>query len=128
MTPQRLAGKVALITGGGSGVGAASARRMAAEGAAVALLGRTEDRLRAVAHGIEQSGGQSLPLRCDVAAAAQVDAAVAATVARFGRLDVVVANAAVQLHGQDRPIHELDEAVWDRTHDVNLRGAFLTCR
>ena len=125
---QRLADRVVLITGGGSGVGAASARRMAAEGAAVALLGRTEDRLRAVADQIGRAGGRALPLRCDVAVADQVEHAVAATVQRFGRLDVLVANAAVQLHGQDRPIHELDEASWDRTHDVNLRGAFLTCR
>jgi NAD(P)-dependent dehydrogenase (short-subunit alcohol dehydrogenase family) len=125
---RRLAGKVVLITGGGSGVGAASARRMAAEGAAVAVLGRTEDHLRAVAGEVERGGGQALAVRCDVSRSQDVDAAVAATVERFGRLDVIVANAAIQLHGQDRPIHELDEASWDRTHDVNLRGAFLTCR
>src|SRR5690242_17987568 len=129
MTTQgRLANMVALITGGAGGIGAASARRMAAEGAAVALLDVSEDSLRAVAAEIEQSGGQALALSCDGSVAEQVDAAVAATVTRFGRLDVVVANAAIQLHGQDLPIHEADEAAWDRTHDVNLRGAFLTCR
>jgi NAD(P)-dependent dehydrogenase (short-subunit alcohol dehydrogenase family) len=128
MTPHRLTGRVALVTGGAGGIGAASARRLAAEGAAVALLDVSEDRLHAIAGEIEQSGGQALSLPCDVAIAAQVDAATTTTVERFGRLDVVVANAAIQLHGQDLPIHEAGEAAWDRTHDVNLRGAFLTCR
>src|SRR5205814_5165341 len=50
------------------------------------------------------------------------------TVEAFGRLDVLVANAAVQLHDRDRPVHELSEQAWDDTHDVNLRGVFLTCR
>ncbi|MER3405843.1 MAG: hypothetical protein C4289_12390, partial [Chloroflexota bacterium] len=67
-------------------------------------------------------------LSCDVSVATQVEQAVATAVERFGRLDIVVANAAIQLHGQDRPLHELDEAVWDRTQEVNLRGAFFTCR
>jgi NAD(P)-dependent dehydrogenase (short-subunit alcohol dehydrogenase family) len=84
--------------------------------------------LQAVADGIGAAGGTALAQRCDVAVPEQVEAAVQATVERFGRLDVVVANAAVQLHGMDRPIHELDEAAWDQTNDVNLRGAFLTCR
>ena len=124
----RLDGKVALITGGGSGVGAASARRMAREGAAVAVLGRTEATLRSVADEIERDGGKALALRCDVSVEEQVDGAVAGTVERFGRLDVVVANAAIQLHGKDRPIHEAETQFWDQTQDVNVRGAFFTCR
>jgi NAD(P)-dependent dehydrogenase (short-subunit alcohol dehydrogenase family) len=124
----RLNGKVALITGAGSGIGAATARRMAAEGAAVALLGRTPDILQAVAEEITRGGGRALALPCDVSVPDQVEQAVTATVEQWERLDVVVANAAIQLHGQDRPIHELDEAVWDRTQAVNLRGVFLTCR
>ena len=131
----RLDGKVVFITGGGSGVGAATARRMAAEGAKVAIAGRTEETLRAVTAGIDAAGsqagraGQTLALRCDVAVREDVDRAVAQTVERFGRLDVVVANAAVQLHGKDKPIHELeDDAVWDTTQDINVRGAFFTCR
>lgn len=124
----RLEGKVAVITGAGSGVGAATARRMAADGAAVALLGRTPDRLEAVAAEIRRTGGRAVALSCDVSVATQVEQAVATAVERFGRLDIVVANAAIQLHGQDRPLHELDEAVWDRTQEVNLRGAFFTCR
>ncbi|HEX2034382.1 MAG TPA: SDR family NAD(P)-dependent oxidoreductase [Chloroflexota bacterium] len=124
----RLHGKVALITGGGSGVGAASAHRLAAEGAAVAVLGRTESTLAAVADEVQRSGGQALAVPCDVGIPEQVAAAVEATLRAFGRLDVIVANAAIQLHGHDRPIHELTTEIWDRTHQVNLRGAFLTCR
>jgi NAD(P)-dependent dehydrogenase (short-subunit alcohol dehydrogenase family) len=124
----RLDGKVALITGGGSGVGAASARRLAGEGAGVAVLGRTPGTLEAVAAEITRSGARALAVPCDVADAAQVGTAVERTLDVFGRLDVVVVNAAVQLHGQDRPIHELPDDAWDRTLDVNLRGAFFTCR
>ncbi|CAA9229893.1 MAG: 3-oxoacyl-[acyl-carrier protein] reductase [uncultured Chloroflexi bacterium] len=125
----RLDGKVVFITGGGSGVGAASARRMAAEGARVAICGRTEERLQEVASEIERAGGQALALRCDVAVREDVDRAVAQAVERFGRLDVLVANAAVQLHGKDKPVHELeDDAIWDQTQDINVRGAFYTCR
>jgi len=124
----RLDGKVALITGGGSGVGAASARRMAQEGASIAILGRTEDKLRAVVDEIERAGGTALALRCDVSVEEDVERATAAAVERFGRLDVVVANAAIQLHGKDRPIHEAETRFWDQTQDVNVRGAFFTCR
>ena len=124
----RLDSKVALITGGGSGVGAASARRMAKEGASVALLGRTESTLRAVAEEIERGGGKALAVRCDVSVEEQVDAALARTLERFGRLDTIVANAAIQLHGKDRPIHEAETQYWDQTQDVNVRGAYLTCR
>jgi NAD(P)-dependent dehydrogenase (short-subunit alcohol dehydrogenase family) len=81
-----LAGKVAFITGGGTGVGAASARRLAAEGAKVTVVGRTEHTLKAVVQDIERAGGAALWKRCDVARRDQVDAAVAATVDRYGRL------------------------------------------
>jgi NAD(P)-dependent dehydrogenase (short-subunit alcohol dehydrogenase family) len=125
---RRLASKVAVITGGGSGIGAASARRMAAEGASVVVLGRTKATLDEVASQIERAGGKALALRCDVAVPTEVEQAFAATVERFGRIDVVVANAAVQLHNADRPIHELPEEIWDQTNDINLRGAYLTLR
>jgi NAD(P)-dependent dehydrogenase (short-subunit alcohol dehydrogenase family) len=124
----RLAGKVALVTGGGSGVGAASARRMAAEGAAVVLVGRTEATLRDVASQIETAGGRVLAVPGDIGNPADLDAAVSRTVDEFGSLDILVANAAIQLHGKDRPVHELELEDWDQTQAVNLRGAFLTCR
>ena len=124
----RLDGKVALITGAGSGIGAATARRMAAEGAAVALIGRTAATIEAVAGQIAAAGGRALALPADVAEPEQIEAATARALAEFGQLDIVVANAAIQLHGFDQPLHDLPEAAWDATHDVNLRGAYLTCR
>jgi meso-butanediol dehydrogenase/(S,S)-butanediol dehydrogenase/diacetyl reductase len=124
----RFTGKIALITGGGSVIGAATARRLAAGGASVALLGRTEATLQAVADEVVQAGGRALPVVCDVSSAEQVDAALAATVDAFGRLDIVVANAAVQLHGRDRPIDEMAVEDWDTTQAINDGGIFLTCR
>jgi NAD(P)-dependent dehydrogenase (short-subunit alcohol dehydrogenase family) len=124
----RLAGKVAFITGAGGGVGSATARRMAREGAQVALAGRGAPSLRAVAQEIEAAGGVALPVVCDVSSSAQVDRAVRATVERFGRVDIVVANAAIQLHDTDRPLPDLDDDTWEHTQATNLRGTFLTCR
>lgn len=125
---ERFAGRVALITGGGSGIGAATARLLAGEGAAVAVLGRTARTLDAVAGAIREAGGRALALPGDVAREADVEQAVERTVAEFGRLDVLVANAAIQLHQRDRPLHEQDLAAWEETQAVNLRGAFLSCR
>jgi meso-butanediol dehydrogenase/(S,S)-butanediol dehydrogenase/diacetyl reductase len=116
-------GLVCLITGGGSGIGAATARYLAARGANVAVMGRTARSVEAVA---DEIGG--LAVVGDVSKPADVERAVRATVERFGRLDAAIANAAIQLHQRDRPLHELTEEAWDETHAVNLRGAFLTCR
>jgi NAD(P)-dependent dehydrogenase (short-subunit alcohol dehydrogenase family) len=124
----RLDGKVALITGAGSGIGAATARRMAAEGAAVALVGRTATTIEAVAGQIAAAGGRARALPADVSQPEQIASATERALAELGGLDIVVANAAVQLHGFDQPLHDLPEAAWDATHDVNLRGAYLTCR
>lgn len=128
MGQERFAGKVALITGGGSGIGAATARLMADEGAAVAVLGRTAATVEATALAIREAGGKGLAIAGDVSLEADVERAVARTVAEFGRLDVLVANAAVQLHQRDRPIHEQELSAWEETQAINLRGAFLVCR
>jgi len=124
----RLEGKVALITGAGSGIGAATARMMAAEGASVAVTGIPAEGVRGVAAELERAGYQALAIPTDVSDARQVEAAVDQTVRRFGRLDIAVANAGIQLHTQDVNLHELPEEVWDRTHNVNYRGAYLTCK
>ncbi len=123
-----LDGKVALITGAGSGIGAATARLIAARGAAVALVDVAYEAARSVALQIERSGSRARAVACDVSKADQVEAAVASTVDAFGGLDIVVANAGIQLHREDVHLHELPDAVWDRTHDVNYRGVFLTCK
>jgi NAD(P)-dependent dehydrogenase (short-subunit alcohol dehydrogenase family) len=124
----KLAGKVALITGAGSGIGAATARRMAQEGASVALAGIPAEPLQAVAAELAGLGYPAVALPADVADARQVEAAVAQTVGRFGRLDLLVANAGIQLHTHDLNLHELPEEVWDKTHNVNYRGVFLTAK
>ena len=123
-----LTGQVALITGAGSGVGAATARRMAKAGAAVALVGRTRSSLERVADEIARDGGRALAIVADVSVGSQIDLAVAQTVEAFDTLDTVVSNAAIQLHDRDVPIHELSEEIWEQTQATNLKGAFLTCR
>lgn len=124
----RFADTVALITGAGSECGAATARLMASEGAAVALMGRTARTVELVAKEISGAGGRSLAIVGDVSRAADVEDALRRTVETFGRLTVLVANAAIQLHKRDRPVHEQELEAWEETQAVNLRGAFLTCR
>ncbi|MBI4536686.1 MAG: SDR family oxidoreductase [candidate division NC10 bacterium] len=125
---ERLKGKTALITGAGSGIGRATACLFGAEGAAVALMGRTGRTVEETARLVEAGGGKALALQGDVSQEADAEQAVAATVAAFGQLDILVSNAAVQLHRSDRPIHEQTLEAWEETQAVNLRGGFLMCR
>lgn len=112
----RLDGKVALITGAASGIGAASARLLADAGAAVAGLD------------VEECATE-LALRGDVSSAADMELAVASVEARFGRLDVLISNAGVFLAGRgDGPAPTLAEDVWQRTLDVNLKSVYLGAR
>jgi NAD(P)-dependent dehydrogenase (short-subunit alcohol dehydrogenase family) len=124
----RLADKVVVVTGGGKGIGQATALHCAAEGARVAVLDRDEPAAGAVVATITERGGQALAVGGDISQPEQVTAAFATVERTWGRIDGLVANAAIQLHGQDAPVHLLDEAIWDRTHDVNLRGVFLCLR
>jgi len=124
----KLEGRVALITGAGSGIGAATARLMAAEGAAIAVTGLPDDGVIAVAGEIVQSGGRAIAIPTDVSSESQVESAVTQTVSEFGRLDIVVPNAGIQMHKEDRDLHELPEEVWDRTHDVNYKGQYFACK
>ncbi len=121
----QLNGKVALITGAGSGIGAATARRMVAEGARVAVTGIPADGVEAVA---AELGDAAIAIPTDVSDGDQVQAAVKKTVDQWGRLDVLVPNAGIQLHDRDRNLHQMDDDIWDRTHDVNYRGVYLTCK
>jgi NADP-dependent 3-hydroxy acid dehydrogenase YdfG len=110
---------VALITGSSSGIGAATARRLAAEGAAVALVARRRDRLADLAKTISGEGGTALILEADVTSEQQAVEAVERTVAELGRLDTVVNNAGIMLLGPalDTPIAE-----WEQMLAVNVQG------
>jgi NAD(P)-dependent dehydrogenase (short-subunit alcohol dehydrogenase family) len=116
----RLEGKVAIVSGGGSGIGAATARRFAAEGADVVITGRRPEPLEAVAAGI---GGVAVP--GDGAEADVAPRVVAAALERFGGLDVVVANAGVGFGGT---AGEVDDRTWQRTLDVNVTAALRLVR
>ena len=119
-----LQGKVALVTGAGSGIGKAAALRFAREGAMVGVLSHTDDEIREVAKEIEQAGGKAIPLVADVGDEGQMKKAVADLVQTYGRLDIVFANAGI--NGVWAPIDELQPAEWDRTINTNLRGTYLT--
>ena len=122
----RFEGRVALITGGGTGIGRAVAARLAQEGAAVAVTGRRADRLRETVETVEAAGGRALAVAGDVGVEEDVLRMVAETVEAFGRLDTVVANAAT-IH-RNHLVHEVPLEHWDELQRTNLRGVFLTCR
>ncbi|MBL0405141.1 SDR family oxidoreductase [Microvirga aerilata] len=119
-----LQGKVALVTGAGSGIGKAAAMRFAREGASVGVLSHTEDEIRKVAEEIERAGGRAVPLVADVGDDGQMKKAVADLVQAYGGLDIVFANAGI--NGVWAPIDELQPDEWDRTIKTNLRGTYLT--
>jgi len=124
----RLDGKVALITGAGSGIGAASARYMAELGASITLAGIPAQGVEEVAAELAGRGAQTLAIPVDVTSDYQIKAAVARTIDVFGKLDVVVANAGIQRHNTDVNLFEITEEEWERTQDVNLRGVFRTVK
>ena len=119
-------GRVALVTGAGSGIGEAAAKLLAERGAQVALVGRTESELEEVAEAIRGAGGEALTSVADVADSDAVAAAVAATVERFGGIDVVVANAGV--NGTWAGIDDLSVEDFRTTIDINLVGTFVTIK
>ena len=116
--------QVAFITGAASGIGAGTARRFAHEGAHVVLADVQAEEGQKLQHEIEASGGQALYVDCDVSRPESVKAAITAAVERFGRLDIVFANAGI--NGVWTPIDELQPDEWDRTLDINLKGTYLT--
>lgn len=109
----RLEGKVAIVTGAGQGIGRGVALAISSEGARVALVGRTLAKLESVAEEIADRGGEAIPLVGDVGDRSAVDSAVAATVERWGRLDIVVNNAQTLAYGSLRRLNETDlESMW----------------
>ncbi|HEU4431704.1 MAG TPA: SDR family NAD(P)-dependent oxidoreductase, partial [Myxococcota bacterium] len=124
--PGELAGRVALITGGASGIGAAAARVMAREGAAIAVADFDAKRAEDVATQLAAAGARAIALAVDVAQPSQVEAMVERTVAQLGRLDALVSSAGIS--PPMLPTHEYPLAEWDRCLAVNLSGTFYAIR
>jgi NADP-dependent 3-hydroxy acid dehydrogenase YdfG len=118
-----LTGTVALVTGASSGIGEATARRLAEEGATVALVARRADRLDALAAQIEEAGGTALAVAADITDRAQAEAAVQTVIDQLGRLDVLVNNAGLMLLG---PIVGADVDEWERMLSINVQGLLYT--
>ena len=116
-------GKVALITGASRGIGAATARLFAQEGATVVLASRSEEELARIVEEIRANGGEVMAAKTDVAEAASVETLIKRTVDAYGRLDIAVNNAGIA--GGNKPLVEVTEEVFDRVIAVNLKGVFL---
>src|SRR5262249_4287326 len=113
----RLKGKVAIVTGGASGIGAASARLFASEGAKVALVDQDAEGLAKVAAGLD-----AITISADVSSDAQAREGVAQVMDKWGRIDVLLTAAGMSTGGT---VDAIDEAAWNRTFDVNVKGTFL---
>jgi NAD(P)-dependent dehydrogenase (short-subunit alcohol dehydrogenase family) len=127
----RLRGKVAIVTGGGGGIGGATARALAREGASVLVVDVNEASAESVARGIQEAGGEAMSFPADLSEEGEVTAAVSEAKKRFGRLDVLHNNAALtdsEFLSADTAVTDLSLEVWDRTMAVNLRSQMLMCK
>lgn len=124
--PGSLSQKVALVTGGGSGIGEAAARLLAENGAKVGVLSRTAREVQKVAKEIQQAGGEALALTADVSKPDEMMAVMRKLKRKWHRLDIVFANAGV--NGVWAPLEELSVEDWDETIRINLRGTFVTMK
>ena len=120
----RLKGKVAIITGGSSGMGRASAELFAEKGATVVIGGRRKAQGERIAESIRQGGGQSIFIQTDVGEAEQVENLVQQTISTFRKIDILFNNAGIHNHGPGDP-HDEDINIYDHVLNVNLKGAFL---
>jgi NAD(P)-dependent dehydrogenase (short-subunit alcohol dehydrogenase family) len=122
----QLEGKVALITGAGSGIGKAAALLLAREGAKVAALSHTQAEVDQTAQEIKQTGGVAMAVVADIGNPEQMQKAVKQTIDKWGKLDIVFANAGI--NGVWAPLEELTPEDWNRTINTNLTGTFLTVK
>ncbi|HEV7346439.1 MAG TPA: SDR family NAD(P)-dependent oxidoreductase [Devosia sp.] len=118
------AGKVALVTGAGSGIGKATALRLGAGGAKVVVISRTLEEVQQTCDEIKAKGGESLALDADVSEEAAMTRVIERTIEAYNQIDIVVANAGI--NGMWAPIDDLTPQEWDKTIAVNLRGTYLT--
>ncbi|WP_312110025.1 SDR family NAD(P)-dependent oxidoreductase [Brevibacillus reuszeri] len=121
----KLAGKVAIVTGAGRGIGAATAKRLASDGAKVGVFDLKEEFTSETVSEIQAAGGEAIGLACDVADATQVENAVTTLVNHFGRLDILVNNAGVI---RDNLLFKMTEDDWDTVMNIHLKGSFLMSR
>lgn len=117
--------KVAIITGGGRGIGRATALTFAKEGADIAVVAKTESEIGSVAKEIEAMGRRALAIKTDVSDEDQVKAMVQEVIDKFGHIDILLNNAGVAIHAM---VQDIDTDVWDLTMNVNLRGIMLCTR
>lgn len=125
-TANQFEGKVAIVTGAGSGIGKAAAILLAKQGLKLAVLDYSEDELNETAKEIEQQGGEALKVKADVSDANQMQQAIQQVVDKWERIDIVFANAGI--NGVVTPVEELAPDEWDKILDVNLKGTFLTVK
>ena len=118
----RFSGKVAIVTGAGKGLGAASAIRLAKDGAKVAVVDLKEEFCTDTVNAIKEMGGEAIAVGCNVAVAAEVEAATEKVKSTFGRIDILVNNAGVT---RDALVFKMTEEEWDTVLDVHLKGTFL---
>ncbi len=127
MDPTRFVGKVALITGAGSGIGRATAFRLAAEGAKVTVAELSEEHGQETRRLVQEAGGEAIFVQTDVSKAADTERMVKETVDAFGGLHFLINNAGIY-DGRDKKITEIDIEVFKRTLDINLKGMFLSAK
>jgi NAD(P)-dependent dehydrogenase (short-subunit alcohol dehydrogenase family) len=121
-----LEGRVALVTGAGSGIGEAAALQLAEAGARIAAVGHSEDNVQEAAEKIRRHGGEAIALVADISQPGDMQEAYKKVGEKWGRLDIVFANAGI--NGVWAPLEELDPAEWDKTLQTNLKGTFLTVK